>query len=70
MMAVGMALGACAGPSPYITANDTGGIISWSPATEAEARAMTSSHCSRYGREARITSMRREYGDYIGFACL
>jgi hypothetical protein len=31
---------------------------------------MTSSHCSRYGREARITSMRREYGDYIGFACL
>jgi hypothetical protein len=71
LVALAVALGACAGPWPIMTGNDTGGIISWSPATEAEARAMAGNHCSQYGRVARITSVgRREYGDYIGFACL
>jgi hypothetical protein len=69
LMALGMALGACVGPGPF-KGNDTGGIIAWSPEAEASAREVTASHCSRYGRQARITSIRREYGDYIAFSCL
>jgi hypothetical protein len=70
LMALGTSVGACAGPWPYLTGNDTGGIITWSPAAEANAKATAASHCGRYGRVARITSVKREYGDYIGFACL
>jgi hypothetical protein len=70
LMALVAALGACAGPGPYLTGNDTGGIIVWSPAAEAEAHATAGYHCARYGRVHRITSVGREYGNYIGFACL
>jgi hypothetical protein len=67
LIALGAALGACTGP---FKGNDTGGIIAWSPDAEASAHAMAASHCSRYGRAARITSVHRQYGDYIGFSCL
>lgn len=70
LMIFGMALGACAGPWPLLTGNDTGGIIAWSPAAEAEARSMAANHCRGYGRDARITSVGRQYGDFIGFSCL
>jgi hypothetical protein len=68
LTALGMALGACA-PGAF-KGNDTGGVISWSPEAEASARETAASHCSRYGRDARITSVHRQYGDFIGFSCL
>jgi hypothetical protein len=52
-----------------ITGNDTGGIIPWSPVSERLARAASAAHCSGYGKQARITSVYRQYGHYIGFSC-
>jgi hypothetical protein len=50
--------------------NDTGGIIPWSCENEATAREVAQAHCASWGKYARITSVRRMYGDYIGFNCL
>jgi hypothetical protein len=52
-----------------MTANDTGGMIPWSPANEAVALAQANDHCARYGRYAVITSIHPWPGDYIGFVC-
>ena len=57
-----------AGVGPF-EANDTGGIIAWSPQAQRHARAMAREHCARYGKLARITSVYARYGQYIGFAC-
>jgi hypothetical protein len=35
----------------------------------AVATAMASEHCARYGKRAVITSIHREYGDYVAFDC-
>jgi hypothetical protein len=50
--------------------NDTGGIIPWSCENEATAREVAQAYCASWGKFARITSVRRMYGDYIGFNCL
>ncbi|MGH6771801.1 MAG: hypothetical protein ACRECO_22600 [Xanthobacteraceae bacterium] len=50
--------------------NDTGGIISWSCEAEATAREVAQAHCARFNKFARITSVKRMYGDFIGFNCL
>jgi len=52
-----------------VVGNDTGGIIPWSPFTLRFARAIASAHCGQYFKYARITSVHRQYGDYIGFVC-
>jgi hypothetical protein len=54
----------------YLTGNDTGGIIPWSCETEALARETAAAHCARFDKYARITSVHRQYGDYIAFNCL
>jgi hypothetical protein len=53
---------------PY-TGNDTGGIIVWTPENERHAAALAAGHCAAYGKESYITSVYRQYGHYIGFAC-
>ena len=53
----------------YITGNDTGGMIPWSPENEMVARPAAGGHCAAYGKLATITSVYRQYGNYIGFAC-
>jgi hypothetical protein len=58
------------GPGPGLTGNDTGGIITWSPEHQHMARDWAGEHCARYGKFARITSIHRQYGDYIGFNCV
>jgi hypothetical protein len=50
--------------------NDTGGIISWSPENERHAHAWAIDYCNGWGKFARITGVRRQYGDYISFNCL
>jgi len=53
----------------YIVGNDIGGMISWTPESERVAAAASGAHCAAYGKQARITSVYRQYGHYIGFAC-
>lgn len=53
----------------FVIGNDTGGIIPWSPENELVAGATAGGHCAGYGKYARITSVYRQYGHYIGFAC-
>ncbi len=49
--------------------NDTGGIIPWSQEAEAMALITANNNCNMYGKHARITSIRRMYGDYIAYEC-
>lgn len=49
--------------------NDTGGIIPWSPESEAMALVTANNNCNMYNKSARITSVRRVYGDYIAYEC-
>jgi hypothetical protein len=58
-----------AGDLRGLVGNDTGGIIPWSPASERYRVAIASDHCALYRKIARITSVHRQYGDYIGFVC-
>ena len=60
----------CTGPGPGLTGNDTGGIIVWSPQNEIVAREWATGHCARYNKYARLTSIVRQYGNYIGFECV
>jgi len=64
------ATAANAGSYGRIKGNDTGGIIPWSCEAEAVALDAAGEHCSSYGKYPRITSVHRQYGDYIAFACL
>jgi hypothetical protein len=57
------------GDEVRLIGNDTGGIIPWSPAIELRRFEIASDHCARYLKDARITSVHRQYGDYIGFVC-
>jgi len=49
--------------------NDTGGIIPWSPESEQQALEIAQADCGAYGKYAVITSVHRQYGDYIAYAC-
>ena len=50
--------------------NDTGGIIPWSCENEAMAQQIAAAYCARWDKYHRITSVHRQYGDYIAFNCL
>jgi hypothetical protein len=59
------------GPGWGLTGNDTGGIMSYTPALQRSAyRAMAADWCARWGRLSHITSVHRHYGDYVGFVCM
>jgi hypothetical protein len=59
-----------AGPGPWITGNDTGGIIPYSPDLEGVYQQMAQDYCARWRRLSHITSVHRVYGDYISFVCI
>jgi hypothetical protein len=64
-------LGASARAQIYIYhANDTGGIIPWSCENEAMAQQAAAAYCARWDKYHRITSVHRQYGDFIAFSCL
>jgi hypothetical protein len=60
---------ASAGAQVY-EGNDTGGIIPWSCENEAVAPQVAAAYCARWDKYPRITSVHRQYGDYIAFSCL
>ena len=55
---------------PPFKGNDTGGIIPWSCEAELVAQDVAGNYCKYYGKYARITSVHRQFGDYIAFSCL
>jgi hypothetical protein len=64
-------LAGLAGPRlGWVTGNDTGGIIPYSPDIEASYRDIAEAHCARWHRLAHVTSVHRKYGDYISFVCI
>ncbi|MGO9932875.1 MAG: hypothetical protein ACLPV8_13830 [Steroidobacteraceae bacterium] len=59
------------GPTPGLTGNDTGGIISYSPDLSLAAyHDMAAGWCARWGRLSHLTSVHRRYGDYVAFVCI
>jgi hypothetical protein len=58
-----------AGPGPAVTGNDIGGIFPYSPEVEPIYRHIATDHCARWGRFAKVTSIHRVYGEYVGFVC-
>jgi hypothetical protein len=68
--ATGAALATFAGPGPWITGNDTGGIIPYSPDLEGAYQQIAQDYCARWHRLSKVTSVHRVYGDYISFVCI
>ncbi|MDQ2079960.1 hypothetical protein RA307_07195 [Xanthobacteraceae bacterium Astr-EGSB] len=66
---IAMAATPCFAGGAELTANDTGGMISWSPAIASVYRHIAAEHCARFDKLAVITSVHRRYGDYVGFRC-
>ncbi|BAT60868.1 hypothetical protein GJW-30_1_03418 [Variibacter gotjawalensis] len=60
---------ALAVPMGPFQANDTGGIIAYTPDAYHSRHAIAGEYCSSWGKLHRITSVRRRYGEYIVFAC-
>jgi hypothetical protein len=54
---------------PAVKGNDTGGIIAYQLATEADARQIAVNHCARYGKVVKFLAVDAEYGGYVSFAC-
>jgi hypothetical protein len=65
-----MLLPASGAPAQVYHGNDTGGIISWSCENEAWAPQIAAAACAQWNKYSRITSVHREYGDFIGYRCL
>jgi hypothetical protein len=57
------------GVGPFVSGNETGGLIQWTPENDANAVQITTDFCAQYNKYPRITSIHARYGDYIGFAC-
>jgi hypothetical protein len=70
MAVIGVLLLGGAAQAQVYHGNDTGGIIPWSCENEAVAQQIAGEYCARWFKYHRITSVHREYGDYIAFACL
>lgn len=64
-------LGASARAQIYIYhANDTGGIIPWSPDNERMAYQLAQENCGFYNKYAVPTSIHRVPGDFIAYRCV
>jgi hypothetical protein len=67
---IGVVLWAATAQAQVYRGNDTGGIIPWSCEIEAVAQQIAAEYCARWDKYHRITSVHRQYGDYIAFNCL
>ena len=54
---------------PPFKGNDTGGIIAYGLASQADIRAMAIDHCAGYGKVVKFLSVQPNEGGYISFAC-
>ena len=67
-LALALPLAACAGVHG-IKSNDTGGIIAYPLAMQADARQLAVDHCARYGKVVKFLGVQPNYGGYASFAC-
>jgi hypothetical protein len=49
--------------------NDTGGIIAYEYAMQADVKLLAVEHCARYGKVVKFLAADAQYGGYISFAC-
>ena len=54
---------------PPFKGNDTGGIIAYPLAMQADARQLAVDHCARYGKVVKFLGLQPNYGGYVSFAC-
>ena len=54
---------------PPFKGNDTGGIIAFRLAQQADARQLAVDHCARYGKVVKFLGVQPNYGGYVSFAC-
>ena len=54
---------------PPFQGNDTGGIIAYPLAMQADARQLAVDHCARYGKVVKFLGVQANYGGYVSFAC-
>jgi len=54
---------------PPFKANDTGGIIAYSAASQIDVRQRAVEHCAFYGKVVKFLGVQPEDGGYISFAC-
>ena len=54
---------------PPFKGNDTGGIVAYSMATQADARQLAVDHCAYYGKVVKFLAVQPYDGGYISFAC-
>ena len=54
---------------PPFKGNDTGGIIAFTLAQQADARQLAVDHCARYGKVAKFLGVAPQPGGYISFSC-
>ena len=54
---------------PPFKGNDTGGIIAYTLAQQADARQLAVDHCARYGKVVKFLGIDPQPGGYISFAC-
>ena len=54
---------------PSFKGNDTGGIIAYPLAMQADARQLAVDHCARYGKVVKFLGLQPNYGGYVSFAC-
>ena len=52
-----------------VKGNDTGGIIAYELARDADARQLAVNHCAKYGKVAKFLAVDAQYGGYISFSC-
>src|SRR5947209_3632023 len=64
-----LAPAAHAQPSIYL-GNNTAAIIPWSGRNEPMRQQPPAAYCARGASYHRITSVHRQYGDFIAFSCL
>ncbi len=55
--------------TPPFKGNDTGGIIAYPLAVQADARQLAVDHCVAYGKVVKFLAVHPYYGGYISFAC-
>ena len=54
---------------PAFKGNDTGGIIAFSLAQQADARQLAVDHCARYDKVVKFLAVQPYDGGYLSFAC-
>jgi hypothetical protein len=70
VLSAGLLLSGESAHAQIFRGNDTGGLIPWSCENEAAAKLIAADFCARWDKYPRITSVHRQYGDYIAFHCL